>query len=79
MSDSSCCSELLSYAAVEEDCTGGLIIEVFDDPYKVSTDVVILHGCPKSCTLNPVEDLLDVYEDMEELLLVLEMSLTKNS
>ena len=31
MSDSSCCSELLSYAAVEEDCTGGLIIEVFDD------------------------------------------------
>ena len=34
---------------------------------------------PFQTGLNPVEDLLDVYEDMEELLLVLEMSLTKNS
>ena len=32
MSDSNCCSKPVSYAAIEKDCTGGLIIEVFDDP-----------------------------------------------
>ena len=31
-----CCSEPVSYVAVEEDCTGGLIVEVFDDLDKVS-------------------------------------------
>ena len=28
---SNCCSELVSYAAVEEDGTSDLVIEVFDD------------------------------------------------
>ena len=50
MSDSNCCSELVSYAAVEEDCTGGLVIEVSDDSDKVGADVVLLHGCPQSCS-----------------------------
>ena len=43
-----CCSEPISYAAVEEDGTSGLVIEVFDDLDKVGTDVVLLHGCPKA-------------------------------
>ena len=43
-----CCSEPVSYAAVEEDCTSGLVIEVFDDSDKVGADVVLLHGCPQS-------------------------------
>ena len=34
------------YAAVEEDCTGGLDEDVFDDLDKVGADVVLLHGCP---------------------------------
>ena len=34
-SESSCCSEPISYAAVEEDCTGGLVLEVFDGLDKV--------------------------------------------
>ena len=42
-----------SYAAVEEDCTSGLVIEVFDDSDKVGADVV-LHGCPQSGMANPV-------------------------
>ena len=75
-SDSNCCSELLSYAAVEEDCTSGLVIEVFDDLYKVGADVELLHGCPQSCMQNPVEGLFEVYEDMVEVLLVLEIFLT---
>ena len=29
--DSNCCSEPVSYAAVEEDCTSGLATEVFND------------------------------------------------
>ena len=31
LSDSNCCSEPVSYAAVEEDGTSDLVIEVFDD------------------------------------------------
>ena len=38
------CSEPVSYAAVEEDGTSGLVIEVFDDLDKVGVDVVLLHG-----------------------------------
>ena len=73
--DSNRCSEPVSNAAVEEDGTGGLITEVFDDSDKVCADVV-LHGCPQSCMPNPVEGLLEVYEDMVEVLLVLEIFLT---
>ena len=36
-------------------------------------------GCPKSCIPNPVKDLFEVYEDMVEVLLVLEIFLTGNS
>ena len=57
MSDSNCCSEPVSYAAVEEDCTIGLVIEVFDDSDKIGADVV--HGCPQSCMPIPVEGLLE--------------------
>ena len=71
-SDSNCCSEPVSYAAVEEDCTSGLVIEVSDYSYKVGANVVLLHGCPQNCMLNPVEGLLEVYEDIVEVLLVLQ-------
>ena len=63
-------------AAVEEDGTSGFVIEVFDDSDKVGADVVLLHSCPQSCMPNPVEGLLEVYEDMVEVLLVLEIFLT---
>ena len=58
------------------DCTGGLVVEVFDESDKVGSDVVLLHGC---CMPNPVEGLLYVYEDMVEVLLVLEVFLTEDS
>ena len=45
----------VSYAAVEEDCTGGLIVEVFDDLDKVGADVIPLRDCPQSYMPNPVE------------------------
>ena len=66
-------------AAVEEDGTSGPVTEVFDDLDKVGTDVVLLCGCPQSCMPNPVECLLEVYEDMVEVLLVLEIFLTEDS
>ena len=68
-----CCLEPVSYAAVEEDGTSGLVIEVFDDLDKVCADVVLLRGCPPSCMPNPVKGLLEVLEDMVEVLLVLEI------
>ena len=71
--------EPVSYAAVEEDYTIGLVIEVFDDSDKVCADVVFLHGCPKSCMPNPVKGLLEVYEDIVEVLLVLKIFLTSNA
>ena len=79
MSDSNCCSEPVSYAADEEDGTSGLVIEVFDDLDKVCADVVLLHGCPQSCMPDPVEVLLEVYENMVEILLVLEIFLTEGA
>ena len=54
------------------------MIEVFDDLDKVGTDVVLLYGCPRSCMPNPVKGLLEVYEDMVEVSLVLEIFLTEN-
>ena len=62
LSDSDCCSKPVSHAAVEEDGTSGLVVEVFDDLDKVCADVVLLHGCPQSCMPNPVEEVLLVLE-----------------
>ena len=73
------CSKPVSYAAVEEDGTSGLVIDVFDGLVKVCAEVVLLHGFPQSCKPNPVEGLLEVYEDMVEVLLVLEIFLTENA
>ena len=53
-----------------------LLIEIFDNLDKVCADVVLLHGCPQSCMPNPVEGLLEAYEDMVEVFLVLEIFLT---
>ena len=52
---------------------------MFDDSDTVDADIAVLHGCPQSCMLNPVEGLLEVYEDMVEILLVLEIFLTEDS
>ena len=71
--------EPASYAAVEEDYTGGHITEVFDDADKVGAGVVILHGRPQSCLLNPGEGHLEVFKNTEEVLLVLEIFLTENA
>ena len=79
LSDSNCCSEPVSYAAVEEDCTSGLVIEVSNNSDKVGADVVLLRSCPQSCMSNPVEGLLEVYEDTVEVLLMLKMFLSKDS
>ena len=70
--------EPVSYAAVAEDGTSGLAIEVFDDLDEVDANV-LLYGCPESCMPNPVKGLLEVYEDMVEVLLVLEIFLTEKA
>ena len=56
-----------------------IVIEVFDDSDKVGADVVLLYGCSQSCMPNPVEGLFEVYEDMVEILLVLEIFITENA
>ena len=64
---------------LKKDGTSGLVIEVFDDSDKVGADVVLLHRCPQSCMSNPVDGLLEVYEDMVNVLLVVEIFLTEDS
>ena len=71
--------EPVSLAAVEEDVTSGFYIEVLYDSDTVGADVVRLHGCPQSCVPNHLEGLFEVYEDMVEVLLVLEIFLTEDS
>ena len=66
----------MSYAAVEDYGISGFVLEVFDDLDKVGAGVV-LHGCRQSSMPNPVEGLLEVYEDM--VLLVLKIFLTENA
>ena len=51
---------------------------MFDDSVKVGTYIALLHSCPRRCMPNPVEGLLEVYEDIEEVLLVLEIFITKD-
>ena len=51
-------------------------LEVFADSDKIGANVLLLHGCPQSCMPNPAEGLVEVYEDMVEVLLVLEVFLT---
>ena len=46
---------------------------------KVGADVVFLQSCAQSCTPDPAKGLLEVYEDMVEVLLVLEIFLTQDS
>ena len=53
MSDSNCCSDPVSYAAVEEDGTGGFVIEVFDDLDKVGINVVLLSWFPTKLHAKP--------------------------
>ena len=65
----------VSYAAVEEDCTSRLVIEVSSDSNKVGAGIVLLHGYPQSCIPNPFQGLSEVYEDMVQILLVLEIFL----
>ena len=72
--DSSCCLEPVFFAAVEEYYTSGLVIEVLMTQIKLA-----FHGCPQSFMPNPVRGLLEVYEDMLEVLLVLDMFLIKES
>ena len=57
----------------------GFVIDVFHDSDKVGADVVLPHVCQQSCMPNPVEGLLEVYEDMVEVLLVLKRFLTVDS
>ena len=59
---------LVSCAAIEQDCTLGLVIQIFNDSYDVGVDVVPY----------PVKGLLEVYEDMVESLLILQVLLAED-
>ena len=56
-----------------------LLLKRINDSDKVGADVVLLHGCPQSCISNPVEGLLEEYEDTVEILLMLKLFLTENT
>ena len=66
-----CCSyEPFSCAAIEQDCTLGLVIQIFNGSYDAGFAVVFLHTCPKGFVSYPVKGLLEVYEDVVDLLVL---------
>ena len=68
---SNCCSEPVSCAAVEEDCTSGLVIEVFGDSGKVGHKAACL-------TLSKAFFFFffQVLDNIVEILLVLDIFVT---
>ena len=44
--DSYCSSESFSWAAIEQDCTLGLVIQIFNGSYDAGVDVVFPHKLP---------------------------------
>ena len=77
LSYSDCSSEPVSCAAIEANCTGGLVIEILNRVDKICIYIVQPHSWPKCCVSHPVECLFEINEDMIEVLLVLEVPLTK--
>ena len=55
------------------------LVDLSMTPDNVGADVVLLHGYPQRCMPNPVEGLLEVYVDMVQVLLVLEIFLLEDS
>ena len=51
-------------AAIEQDYTLGLVIQIFSGSYDAGVDVVFPHGCPQGFVPYHVKGLLEVYEDM---------------
>ena len=54
------------------------LLSLFTVPDEVGAGV-LLHGCPQSCMPNPDGGLLEVYKDILEVLLVLEIFHTEDS
>ena len=44
--DTDCSSESFSCAAIEQNCTLGLVIQIFNGSYDAGVDVVFPHSCP---------------------------------
>ena len=77
LSNSYCSSEPFSCAAIEQDCTLGLVIQIFSGSYDAGIDVVFPHSCPQGFVPYPVKGLLEVYEDLVEILLMLQVFLAE--
>ena len=75
-SNSYCSSEPFSCTAIEQDCTLGLVIQIFSGSYDTGVDVVVAHKA--SCDTLSKAFLKSMLEDMVEILLMLQVFLTKD-
>ena len=57
LSYSDCSSEPASCAAIEANCTGGLVKEILNCVNKVCIDILQPHSCPKCSVPHPIESL----------------------
>ena len=78
MSNSYWSSEPFSCAAIEQDYTLGLVIQIFSCSYNAGIDVVFPHSCPLGFVPYPVKGLLEVNEDIVEMLLMLQVFLAED-
>ena len=64
-------SEPVSSGPIEVNCTAGLVVKILYDVNDVCVDVVVVHSRPYCRIPHSVERLLEVYEYMIKVLLVL--------
>ena len=78
LSESNCSSKRVSCAAIEKDCTLNFVRQIFNEPYGAGIDVVFPHSCPEGFMPYPVKGLLEIYEDIVEILLMLQVFLAED-
>ena len=66
------------FVSTEQGCTLGLVIQTFNYSYDVGVDVVLPHSCRSGFVPCPVKDWLEVYGDMVEILLLLQVFLAED-
>ena len=79
MLNSYCRSKPISYAVVEDYCTGGIVILVFNGSDKLGANAVLPHGSAQGRMPYRIKGLPEIYEDMIQALLMLKVFLAKHS
>ena len=72
----------MTSSGVQKPSAGGkwecCVIQTFNHSYDVGVDAVFPHRCPQDFVLYPAKGLLEVFDDMIEILLMLQVFLAED-